>query len=883
MSSNTLEAEREKRHVRALERLRDSLPLFAKECLKIEDKSGKTVPLIFNRTQNYIHERVEAQKARTGRVRVIVGKGRQTTVSTYFGARFYHRTTLWRGVRSHILTHEQDATDTLFKVIERFQEHNPIRPSTATDNAKELEFDILDGGYSVGTARTKGGGRSKTIRMLHWSEVSHSPNAAGHFAGIVQAVPDLPDTEIVLESTGDGPAGEYFERWQQSEAGIGDYEAIFAPWYWTEEYARTVPEGFVLDEDEERYARLYTLSLGQMVWRRAKIAELKDPKLFKQEYPACIAVGQRVGVKQGGLIPIERVQAGFDTATGAVSAVMANGERETVKVRTEMGYEVICTYDHRIALHDSSWLAAEATEGEIIRLSEPQFSQHQCVVEWQPFPCVTSSLPVTDRFARLLGYFMGDGSWHDGTFSIVCTGVDDDVVADVLSLVNEFIGEAVTRPVGKQCGGTEVRVGRAGFADVLRALGLIRPAAPHRIVKVPEAIFASPKAAVREFLRGLFEADGFCQSNGAGVSLFSKHESFLRDVQLLLLGFGITCRRSEQRKVTKDGKVFPGNALILRAKETRLFLRHIGFISRRKQDRLMSYKATSQGRPGQSANLLDLVTSVSDAGRRPVHDLSIPDADRFDAGGILVHNSAAEMFEATGKASYIPPDLVVTARKTTKEGIGPLVVGVDPARFGDDRFSVAWRKGRKVLKIESRNKIGTAEALAWLKDIVEQHCPVKMFIDAGGGGDRLYDLLVSWGEPFESTCVLVNFGGKPQTEVLIERDGTKRAGPHNRRAEMWMRSKMWLEQEGGADVPDLDSLQMDAAAPRFTYDTTTQALKLESKEQIRARGIRSPDEWDAVVLTFAEPVKDRPVRRVASVQQVQAGSMSGPGLGWLGT
>lgn len=529
--STTLAAEREKRHLRALERLRDSLPLFARECLKIEDKSGKTVPLIFNRTQNYIHERVEAQKARTGRVRVIVGKGRQTTVSTYFGARFYHRTTLWRGVRSHILTHEQDATDTLFKVIERFQEHNPIRPSTATDNAKELEFDILDGGYSVGTARTKGGGRSKTIRMLHWSEVSHSPNAAGHFAGIVQAVPDLPDTEIVLESTGDGPAGEYFERWQQSEAGIGDYEAIFVPWYWTEEYARAVPEGFVLDEDEERYAQLYTLSLGQMVWRRAKIAELKDPKLWKQEYPA----------------------------------------------------------------------------------------------------------------------------------------------------------------------------------------------------------------------------------------------------------------------------------------------------------------------------------------------------------------TATEMFEATGKASYIPPDLVIAARKTTKEGIGPLVVGVDPARFGDDRFSVAWRKGRKVLKIESRNKIGTAEALAWLKDIVEQHCPVKMFIDAGGGGDRLYDLLVSWGEPFESACVLVNFGGRPQTEVLIERDGTKRAGPANRRAEMWMRSKMWLEQEGGADLPDQDGLQMDAAGPRFSYRLTDQALVLESKEQMRARGVRSPDEWDAIALTFAEPVKDRPVRRVASVQQVQAGSMSGPGLGWLGT
>lgn len=527
--STTLAAEREKRHLLALQRLRDSYPLFAAEVLKIEDKSGKTVPFVFNRTQTYLHERVEAHKARTGRVRVIIGKGRQTTVSTYFAGRFYHRATMNRGVRCHILTHEQEATDTLFKMVDRFQKHNPIRPSTANDSAKELEFDVLDGGYSVGTARTKGAGRSKTLRLLHWSEVAHSPNAAGHFAGIVQAVPDLPDTEIVLESTGDGPAGEYFERWQQAEGGIGDYEAIFAPWYWTLEYARAVPEGFVLDEEEARYQQLYTLSLGQMVWRRAKIAELKDPKLFKQEYPA----------------------------------------------------------------------------------------------------------------------------------------------------------------------------------------------------------------------------------------------------------------------------------------------------------------------------------------------------------------SAAEMFEASGRASYIPPELVIAARKNTCEAIGPLVVGVDPSRFGDDRFSLAWRRGRKVQKIESRNKIGTMEALAWLKDVIDQDKPVRMFIDAGGGGDRLYDILQSYGDPYDKIVVLVNFGGAPQTEVIIERDGTKRAGPANRRAEMWMRSKGWLEQVGGADLPDLDSLQSDAAAPRFTYRTTDQALLLESKEKIRARGVRSPDEWDAVVLTFAEPVKDRPTREPVKRQQMQTSAE--PSQGWMGT
>jgi hypothetical protein len=242
------------------------------------------------------------------------------------------------------------------------------------------------------------------------------------------------------------------------------------------------------------------------------------------------------------------------------------------------------------------------------------------------------------------------------------------------------------------------------------------------------------------------------------------------------------------------------------------------------------------------------------------------------------------MWSATGKQSYINPETVLDARKATKEGIGPLVIGVDPARFGDDRFSVAWRRGRKVIKIESRLHIGTTEALAWLRDIIDQEKPAKMFLDAGGGGDRLYDMLVSWGKPYSDIVVLVNFGSKAQAETLTLRDGTKRAGPANRRAEMWMRSKEWLEQTGGVDIPDSDALQSDATAPGYSYGLTDQRLILESKEQMRARGVRSPDEWDSVALTFAEPVRERN-RDVANAisQYVRSTPSSGNSSGgWMG-
>jgi hypothetical protein len=73
---------------------------------------------------------------------------------------------------------------------------------------------------------------------------------------------------------------------------------------------------------------------------------------------------------------------------------------------------------------------------------------------------------------------------------------------------------------------------------------------------------------------------------------------------------------------------------------------------------------------------------------------------------------------------------------------------------------------------------------------------------------------------------------------------------------MWMKSREWLEDAAGAAIPDRDSLQADACGPTYTYDSNSR-LKLESKDHMRARGVRSPDEWDAVALTFAEPVAGR--------------------------
>ena len=260
-------------------------------CLTIRPKRGALAPLIFNRAQQFIHRRLDAQQRATGRVRALILKGRQQGCSTYVAARFYHRAVNAKGVRVFILTHEEAATANLFEIVERFHAHcHPrLKPSTGAANAKELYFDALESGYKVGTAGTKGVGRSATIQLFHGSEVAFWPHAETHAAGALQAVPDAAGTEVILESTANGMGNFFHETWRGAEAGENDYIAIFVPWYWQDEYRKVPPSGFAPSDEEATCAALYGLDHAQLAWRRAKIAQLKDPALFRQEYPASAA------------------------------------------------------------------------------------------------------------------------------------------------------------------------------------------------------------------------------------------------------------------------------------------------------------------------------------------------------------------------------------------------------------------------------------------------------------------------------------------------------------------------------------------------------------------------------------------------------------------
>lgn len=484
--------------------LRSDLTLYGPRVLQVRTKSGEMEPFTLNRAQLHLHAKLEEQREKFGWVRALVLKGRQQGVSTYTAARYYHKTTLHKGRNTHILAHEQSASDTLFGIVDRFHRNaGAFAPHVGKSNLKELEFDHLDSSYSVATAGAKAGGRGKALTYFHGSEVAFWPNAGEHFAASVQAVPLLPGTEVILESTSAGAGGEFYERCQDAEAGKGDYILVFLPWWLTDEYQRELEPGFTLSREEvegevseEEYADLHKIPLPFMAWRRAKILELRDPLLFRREYPA--------------------------TAQDA---------------------------------------------------------------------------------------------W--------------------------------TAPPG--------------------------------------------------------------------------HEPYI------------------------------GALLVLRAR-----------------------------------------------------------------------------------------------KRSGVEGVGPLIIGVDPASGGGDRFAMFHRRGLRGERVEYRNKLNHEEAVAWCRDVIDTYQPARMNIDAGNIGANVVTALKNLGPKYANIVRGVNFGGTSEHRLARP----KVPGPYNRRAEMYQRGRDWLEMAEGVALPDSDALQADICAPK-QKPRLDNFFQLESKEEMKNRGVRSPDLADAWALTFA--------------------------------
>lgn len=195
---------------------------------------------------------------------------------------------------------------------------------------------------------------------------------------------------------------------------------------------------------------------------------------------------------------------------------------------------------------------------------------------------------------------------------------------------------------------------------------------------------------------------------------------------------------------------------------------------------------------------------------------------------------------------FIKPATVLRARKRGWNELpdAPLIIGVDPAGAGGDRFCVAFRRGDVCFQIKARMRLEHDEAVAWLSSIIDEHKPNRMNIDRGSMGAAIVTSLRNMKREYSDIVRGVDFGGTSKAKQAHP----KRAGPSNRRAEMYGACNDWLK-DGGC-IPDDDDLASDLSGPKQKFRPNNDWL-LESKTDMKARGVRSPDMADALVLTFA--------------------------------
>jgi hypothetical protein len=267
---------------------------FIEENLRIKNKAGQTVPLVLNKPQSKLYAALQEQAKQGKPLRAIILKARQQGFSTLTEAMIYKRTSTARNVNSGIVAHIDTATTNLFRMSKMYYDESPdlIKPQIKASNAKELLFDTQDGkglksSIKCYTAGGQGIGRSDTFQNLHISEYAFwAGDKADTLQGLLQSVPNLPNTMVIIESTANG-YDNFKERWDKAVAGENDYVPIFSAWFETDEYQMPYT-GFELTADEQTLKDTYELSNEQITWRRWCIANNCDGNInkFRQEYPS---------------------------------------------------------------------------------------------------------------------------------------------------------------------------------------------------------------------------------------------------------------------------------------------------------------------------------------------------------------------------------------------------------------------------------------------------------------------------------------------------------------------------------------------------------------------------------------------------------------------
>ncbi len=348
----------------------------------------------------------------------------------------------------------------------------------------------------------------------------------------------------------------------------------------------------------------------------------------------CVAEGSLISTN-GGLIPIEKIHNPYfiSTISGLNPILWAGktGVKEVFNIKTNAGFEINATADHKI-LTTTGWKEAEKLT-----------NKDKLVLGKCPF----GNIKISKEEALALGWLIGDGHLTKDQKKVIFFFNKEDK-NEMLSLIKPYMDKLNKKEVKIREENNEIRITYSSkIAKFFINLGIRYKKAKEK--EIPLKVFQMEKESIKNILSAIFGADGSVQGNrkkGISIRLASSSLKLLKQIQLLLLQFDILSkvyenRRKAGKRILPDSKRNPkeffcnaDHELIISRESAFRFMKEIGFSIEAKQKKFEKIKPFKIYKDN-----LDLsVKEIKKIGTMKVYDISEPKTHSFVANGLIVHN-----------------------------------------------------------------------------------------------------------------------------------------------------------------------------------------------------------------------------------------------------
>lgn len=478
-------------------------------------------------------------------------------------------------------------------------------------------------------------------RIRHY-EMVHGPLVVEQFLDAVLSIEEHIDP--VLPTYGTPPR---VQEPSEDARPTGDtFEDLF---YMAEPKPKPEPKPRKIPEEPQKDLLLFIRDHSRVLedWQRDIISMIREEMLYFlpqiktkiiNEGWAC-ATGDSLLITSRGIVRFDSLyterQAPVSVAVGAFGASYpvidyhCQPDTPTMRITTRHGFVIEGAYQHRVLLRDGRWVyLQDVAVGDAVALAlgTEVWSDTE-----QPLPTPStrcaSRLPahLDESLGYLLGYLLVGGKL---TASGITIAVDD--LESVERLTSLLLGEwGYTPRVSYRLRGSRaswrITVRSRTLRQLLIALGMCREG-DGAMSEVPPAVLRSPRGVVVAFLQGYFDAAA--RVDEAGVRLVSTAETLLRTMQVMLLNFGILASLESSRQ-----GIFQ---LRIGGEAARVFAKKIGFGSKGKSEALARYLGSPHAASAQEP--FDTVVRI-EYGRADVYDITVAQAHRYVANGMIHHNS----------------------------------------------------------------------------------------------------------------------------------------------------------------------------------------------------------------------------------------------------